>query len=371
MHLDRDAFMAEFGAAIDNLVARYRSGLAESSGLQGKTRWIDGTPEYSLHICGLRKLFPAAKFVHIVRDVDAVVASMLNFHRLNGERLVTGPAHAYAYWKATVDACVDAEWALGSEAVHRVRYPDLIQQPESTLAGIFAFLGESYEAACREPLLTRINSSDVPTDFVIDTSQVAPELLQAAHELSQLLQEPCRTGEGFASAAARFSETFEKRVKFIAGLDGEYAEAQQEVARVQSELATSTRWALHLEHVLDKFGALLIAQCLLLAGVALAAAAGLLAAYSLAMPICLASSATGALAFAWMRRARLLLAVHSFWVRLRVSPFPLRIAGHAVTIAAGRAVLSGEIDDDHVVRTGEMQHLPESAELARQTQGRT
>ena len=33
-----------------------------------KTRWVDGTPEYSLHICGLRKLFPQARFVHVFRD---------------------------------------------------------------------------------------------------------------------------------------------------------------------------------------------------------------------------------------------------------------------------------------------------------------
>ena len=42
-----------------------------------------GTPEYSLHICGLLKLFPQARFVHVFRDVDAVVRSMVNFHRGN------------------------------------------------------------------------------------------------------------------------------------------------------------------------------------------------------------------------------------------------------------------------------------------------
>ena len=51
-------------------------------------RWVDGTPEYSFYIPGLRKLFPDALFIHIVRDVQAVVHSMLNFHRVGGIQLV-------------------------------------------------------------------------------------------------------------------------------------------------------------------------------------------------------------------------------------------------------------------------------------------
>ena len=31
-----------------------------------KARWVDGIPLYSFHICGLRKLFPKALFIHIV-----------------------------------------------------------------------------------------------------------------------------------------------------------------------------------------------------------------------------------------------------------------------------------------------------------------
>ena len=44
-----------------------------------KTRWLDQTPEYSMNICGLRKLFPQALFIHIVREVADVVRSLLNF----------------------------------------------------------------------------------------------------------------------------------------------------------------------------------------------------------------------------------------------------------------------------------------------------
>lgn len=344
MGVDRDGFMAEFGVAIDNLVARHQVWPTDSFQFPGKTRWIDGTPEYSLHICGLRKLFPAAKFVHIVRDVDQVVASMLNFHRLNGECLVADAECAYLYWKATVEACVAAERALGGEVVHRLRYADLVENPQSALAGVLAFLGEPYEAACREPLLTRINSSNVPPDFVVDTSRVDPQLLCAVRQLSLSLHASAVEAETFDGVGECFAETFEQRIDFVATLDGEYAFAQREVTRLnaeleqsnewarecdeavrqrnvrivqaQSELVENTRWALHLDRVLGKFGALLIAQCLLLAAIPLAGIAGLRAAQSLLMPVYVASSAGGALAYAWMRRAQLVLAVRGFLHRL-------------------------------------------------------
>ena len=65
LDLDKKAWRRAAGPSVpDNcFVARYRS----------RTRWVDGTPEYSLHICGLRKLFPEALFIHIVRDVASVV----------------------------------------------------------------------------------------------------------------------------------------------------------------------------------------------------------------------------------------------------------------------------------------------------------
>ena len=64
------------------LAARWLEATSISAG--SKTRWVDGTPEYSLHICGLLKLFPQALFIHLIRDVQAVVRSMVNFDRVAG-----------------------------------------------------------------------------------------------------------------------------------------------------------------------------------------------------------------------------------------------------------------------------------------------
>ena len=73
------------GLLYSELVDSLRTPASDS---ECKTRWVDQTPQYSFHICGLRKLFPDALFIHIVRDVTSVVRSMLNFHRIAGTDLV-------------------------------------------------------------------------------------------------------------------------------------------------------------------------------------------------------------------------------------------------------------------------------------------
>ena len=125
-----------------------------------KTRWVDGTPEYSLHICGLRKLFPEARFVHVFRDVDAVVRSMVNFHRATGIQLVATEEEAYRYWLRMVDACLKAEQSYGSRVIYRLQYAALIDNPEAAIRSLLDFLGEPYSAKCLEPLAQRINSSN-------------------------------------------------------------------------------------------------------------------------------------------------------------------------------------------------------------------
>src|SRR6266487_1060538 len=149
-----------------------------------KTRWVDGTPEYSFHIYALRKLFPNAFFVHILRDVTSVVRSMLNFHRVAGIQLVANEEEAYRYWIRTVSACLMAERAYGPNVVHRVRYADFIDGPEPTMRSLLNFLEEPYTPKCLEPLELRINSSTVPTDSETADTAASPMVVDEALQLS-------------------------------------------------------------------------------------------------------------------------------------------------------------------------------------------
>jgi hypothetical protein len=114
MDIQEDELFTAIGQSINDLILRHRKDLerkretrsialkldalwlgATSTAAGPKERWVDGTPKYSLHICGLRKLFPHALFVHLLREVLAVVRSMVNFHRVTGIHLVANEEEAY------------------------------------------------------------------------------------------------------------------------------------------------------------------------------------------------------------------------------------------------------------------------------------
>ncbi len=214
------AAVKEYGIADDvggllcsELVDSVRTAASNS---EYKTRWVDQTPEYSFHICGLRKLFPGAVFVHIVRDVDSVVRSMLNFHRIAGTNVVGSEEEAYRYWLRTVRACLKAEEAYGSHVVYRLPYADLIEKPEPALRALLDFLSESYSARCLEPLSERINSSNVPAEFKSDDPATDPAIVEEARRLSSEIEQSCQPAAASSRAADELEGEFDARVRCVA-----------------------------------------------------------------------------------------------------------------------------------------------------------
>ena len=213
-------FFANFGQSINDLVLAGRSVLEHKRKLDPssfrkhaavgpKMRWVDGTPEYSFHICGLRKLFPSAVFIHLVRDVDSVVRSLLNFHRISGTHLVTNEQEAYDYWLRTVKACLKAEQAYGPEVVHRLLYSTLISESERAMQSVLGFVGEPYSAACLGPLSERINSSNVPADFTSDDPATDPGLVEEARRLWAQIEQGQQPQETSSSAADELEMNFQ------------------------------------------------------------------------------------------------------------------------------------------------------------------
>lgn len=211
------AAIREYGIAdgllYSELVDSLRTAASDS---ECKTRWVDQTPQYSFHICGLRKLFPDALFIHIVRDVTSVVRSMLNFHRIAGTHLVANEEEAYKYWLRTVRACLKAEEAYGQGVVYRVRYTALVENGESTLRSLLDFLGEPYSARCLEPLSERINSSNVPPDFKSDDPATDPAIAEEARRLSSEIEHTCQPSPHSSAAADELEGEFDARVRNIA-----------------------------------------------------------------------------------------------------------------------------------------------------------
>jgi len=247
MDVTKTEFSAVFGKSINDLILRHRLDLdrkrwRRAAGpkipshcfvpqYDAKTRWVDGTPEYSLHICGLRNLFPEALFIHIFRDVTSVVRSMLHFHHVSGQRLAANAQEAYSYWMRTVSNCLLAERAYGPSVVFRIRHSDLIDTPEAALRSVFSFLGEPYTPECLEPLAQRINSSNVPADFRIDSRETDPSLVEQAMRLCREVEESSQPLEASPAAIQEIEAAFDKQVQFVATIASEYRRLAMEVDR--------------------------------------------------------------------------------------------------------------------------------------------
>jgi hypothetical protein len=241
MDIPEEEFFAAFGQSINDSILRHRKDLevkretrsaalklnaqwleATSTAMGPKTRWVDGTPEYSFYICALRKLFPDALFIHIIRDVQPVVRSMLNFHRVAGFQLVPNEQEAYSYWFRAVSACIQAEQAYGPSVVYRIRYEDLIDNPESAMRSSLAFLEEAYNPRCLKPLKDRINSSIVPTDFKTADPKTDSALVEKVTRLCAELAQSLQPVEASSAAADEMEAAFRERVRYVATLDTTY-----------------------------------------------------------------------------------------------------------------------------------------------------
>ncbi len=255
MDIQREEFMTAFGQTVNELIQRHKVDLqrkwwkqafapndpphdfvTKTSPNSGKARWVDGTPAYSFHICGLRKLFPDALFIHIVRDVTSVVRSMLNFHRLAGVSLVDNEEHAYNLWFHSVNACLLAEQAYGPHVIFRLRYSELVNQPDASFRALLSFLGEPYASECLIPLQKRINSSDVPADFRLGERGTDPLIIERATRLNAEIETNPQASEVSTIALEKMEATFKAQINHRAVLRDKYTQEHARAKRLANEL---------------------------------------------------------------------------------------------------------------------------------------
>ncbi|GJM61500.1 sulfotransferase [Persicobacter diffluens] len=103
------------------------------------TKWIEHSPANINRVTFLKKEFPDAKFIHIVRDGRAVANSIRSLD-WGGNNILENITE----WKNNLAFGFLAELSL-SKDVKRVYYEDLIKNPESQLNEICCFLGISFE----------------------------------------------------------------------------------------------------------------------------------------------------------------------------------------------------------------------------------
>jgi hypothetical protein len=102
-----------------------------------KPRYGDKSPGYVTRMQLLVRLFPEARFVHLVRDVRSVALSLVEMPEEWGTRTVPEGA---ARWRHRVGRGHAEGTALGPDRYLEVRYEDLVADSGRELRRVLAFL---------------------------------------------------------------------------------------------------------------------------------------------------------------------------------------------------------------------------------------
>jgi len=133
------ARLAESGAAT------YAQAMREVFGLyaerHGKSRYAEKTPMNVIHIPYLSRVFPEARFIHLVRDGRDVALSYLD-----ADFGVDSVGEAAIYWRRFVRKGRLDGRGLGSR-YREIRYEDLLANPEAVLRSLCVFMAIPYHPA--------------------------------------------------------------------------------------------------------------------------------------------------------------------------------------------------------------------------------
>lgn len=150
--LHKEHFLLDPATVRENFASAIAAPMEKRAALAGKPRWADKTAFNILVFEQLARLFPTAKFIHLVRDGRDVAASLLERRwRAPNGALFDHCASAKAagrYWAALAARGLAAEEAESlAGRILRIRYEDLAQRPQDAARRLCAFLGEDFAPA--------------------------------------------------------------------------------------------------------------------------------------------------------------------------------------------------------------------------------
>ena len=150
------------------------SGVYEYYGLtvgRSFNRWGDKNNYYLKHINTIKRMFPDANFVHIVRDGRDVACSYRQLY-LNQSSSEYSPKLPFdieeiaTEWNANVQMARDSFSQFEWKNVVEIRYEDLVEQAAFSLRVICTFLGEEYDPEMMQYYMNNRNHSLVPKEFL-------------------------------------------------------------------------------------------------------------------------------------------------------------------------------------------------------------
>ena len=153
-----EALVAEVGRAAAALPAAQRHAalfglvMDELTRLNGKTRWLEKTPEHVYFLRQILSVRPDARAIELVRDPRAALASRK--HRRTDDWLDAKEAQEQVepdrstnydplidsyMWKESIDSAKDARRAFPGRVLS-LRYEDMVAEPEATVRRVCDFL---------------------------------------------------------------------------------------------------------------------------------------------------------------------------------------------------------------------------------------
>lgn len=118
--------------------------------------WVEKTPRDELLVPVIVAAYPAARFVHMVRDPRATLASIEGFHR---EQYLASVPVAAAELRGSLEAARANAEQLGADRYLVVRYEDLVADPEREMRRVSSFLDLSWSDALVTPSSTANSST--------------------------------------------------------------------------------------------------------------------------------------------------------------------------------------------------------------------
>ncbi len=136
---------------MDDAVRGFVRGLLSFDPSKETPRRVETTPHTLLHIETMARIYPQARFIHVVRDGHEVVSSLLERDWIDpatGEKVwcCQDAKAASEYWVHVVDA-IRAQGERIPDRYLEIQYEDLIAHPEVVMRHVLAFLGERWEPA--------------------------------------------------------------------------------------------------------------------------------------------------------------------------------------------------------------------------------
>lgn len=161
--LGRMPTLEAWGLAPDDVATRLRPGMKTGPAIaaifesiaakEGKPRWGDKTPMYMRHLPLLERLFPAAQYIHLIRDGRDAALSFLRMPEGTFTRTWAHPETAAEFaclWRTEVAAARELGRNAGPSRYLEVRYEELVAEPGAVVAAICEFARIPFEPAMLE-----------------------------------------------------------------------------------------------------------------------------------------------------------------------------------------------------------------------------